>query len=322
MINWASADSPAASVSGNGSQASVPTLPLLSEAIASKIDVWGEAAMRQTNGASYEFFEHLLPPPRYVHADFRYYPIVLSAPNSRVKARLISDGSGLNLVGGSRSWNAVGTAVMFRVGPDEFKFGGIPNRLEHPTLAEGYLPIPTIRYAHASETYALEAVTWPGPDLASNGVVAVCFSLKSGDNGIVTIQPMQSPVQFTNHQILDDKGNMLVALGEGNWTWERQRAHAKISAEQSAVAVIATKPFPETLPEGSGLSMHDYRQLRASCANIWKSLLDQGMRVETPEPLVNNAWKNLIIQNFSLISVWEKTILVPAARGFLWRRMG
>src|SRR6267378_2165194 len=98
-------------------------LPALSEAIASKTDVWGEAAMRQTNGASYEFFEHLLPPPRYVHADFRYYPIVLSAPNARVKARLISDGSGLNLIGGSRSWNAVGTAVMFRVGPDEFKFG-------------------------------------------------------------------------------------------------------------------------------------------------------------------------------------------------------
>src|SRR5438067_6024879 len=103
----------------NGATAA-PRSPSLSEAITSKIDVWGEAAMRQTNGASYEFFENLLPPPRYVHADFRYYPIVLSAPNSRVKARLISDGSGLNLQGGSRSWNAVGTQVMFRVGSDEF----------------------------------------------------------------------------------------------------------------------------------------------------------------------------------------------------------
>jgi hypothetical protein len=79
-------------------------LPPLSAALESKIDVWGEAAMRETNGASYEFFQNLLPPPRYVHADFRYYPIVLSAPDSRVKARLISDGSGLNLQGGSRSW--------------------------------------------------------------------------------------------------------------------------------------------------------------------------------------------------------------------------
>src|SRR5262245_3102185 len=74
----------------------IQPLPSLSEAIASKRDLWREAAMRQTNGASYEFFESLLPQPRYVHADFRYYPIVLSAPNSQVKARLISDGSGLN----------------------------------------------------------------------------------------------------------------------------------------------------------------------------------------------------------------------------------
>src|SRR6266702_2378061 len=116
---------PATAATENPSMQPGSGLPPLSEALASKTDLWGEAAMRQTNGASYEFFEHLLPPPRYVHADFRYYPIVLSAPNSRVKARLISDGSGLNLAGGARSWNAVGTAVTFRVGSDEFKFGGI-----------------------------------------------------------------------------------------------------------------------------------------------------------------------------------------------------
>src|ERR1051325_7142742 len=72
-------------------------LPSLAEVVASKIDLWGEAAMRQTNGASYEFFEKLLPPPRYVNADFHYYPIVLSAPNAKVKSRLISNGSGINL---------------------------------------------------------------------------------------------------------------------------------------------------------------------------------------------------------------------------------
>src|SRR5205823_11396325 len=98
-------------------------LPTLEEAVAAKRDVWGEAAIAQPNGASYEFFKNIIPPPRYVHADFRYYPIVLSAPNESIKARLISDGSGVNLHGGSRSWNDVGTSVTFRVGPDEFLFG-------------------------------------------------------------------------------------------------------------------------------------------------------------------------------------------------------
>src|SRR5437667_8145410 len=107
-------------------------LPNLSEAAAAKKDVWGEAALAQPNGPSYEFFENLLPPPRYVNADFKYYPIVLSAPNAKVKARLISNGSGINLRGGARSWNDIGTPVIFRVGPDEFIFGAIRDRLSEP----------------------------------------------------------------------------------------------------------------------------------------------------------------------------------------------
>jgi hypothetical protein len=68
-------------------------LPSLDEAMSSRTDLWGELAMRQPNGPSYEFFAPILPPLRYVNADFRYYPIVLSAPNATVKARLIANGT-------------------------------------------------------------------------------------------------------------------------------------------------------------------------------------------------------------------------------------
>ena len=60
-------------------QRASPQLPSVQEMIASRTDVWGDAAMRQPNGASYEFFENLLPPLRWVNTDFRHYPIVLSA---------------------------------------------------------------------------------------------------------------------------------------------------------------------------------------------------------------------------------------------------
>jgi hypothetical protein len=289
-------------LSGVAAETPKPQLPSLSEVLDAKHDLWGEAAMKQRNGASYEFFKDLLPPPRYVHADFRYYPIVLSAPNARVKARLISDGSGLNLPGGARSWNAVGTPVMFRVGPDEFKFGGIPGRLEHPTLAEGYLPIPTIRYSHASEKYELEAFAVTEAELGSNCAVAVKFSLASGNEGIVTIQPMQSQVRFTNHQILDETGNVIVSL-DSNWTWERQRAHAKITPHRSAVAAVFTKPFSKEVGAvGSGCTMEDYVKAKSMGVARWNSLLSNSMHLETPEPLVNNAWRNLIIQNVELIN--------------------
>src|SRR3954468_12373142 len=102
-------------------------LPTFDQAMAAKQDVWGLAAMAQTNGASYEFFEKLLPPLRYVNAAFHYYPIPLSGPNAPIKARLISNGSGINLPAGARSWNELGTAVTFRVGPDEFLFGSLPD---------------------------------------------------------------------------------------------------------------------------------------------------------------------------------------------------
>jgi hypothetical protein len=55
-------------------------LPKPAEMAAAREDVWGEAAIRQPGGPSYEFFRDLLPPLRYVNTAFRHYPIVLSAP--------------------------------------------------------------------------------------------------------------------------------------------------------------------------------------------------------------------------------------------------
>lgn len=73
--------------------------------------------MNEPNGPSFEFFRDLIPPPRYVHADYRYYPLILSAPNALVKSSLVFNGCGLNLRGGARSWTDNGTPVTFRVGP-------------------------------------------------------------------------------------------------------------------------------------------------------------------------------------------------------------
>src|SRR4051812_15641089 len=178
--------------------------PSFEEAIAAREDVWGLAAMQQTNGASYEFFEKLLPPLRYVNAAFHYYPISLSAPNAPVKARLISNGSGLNSPAGARSWNDIGTRVTFHVGPDEFGFGTLRDRVSEPTLAEGWLPIIQIQYKHPSppytdgplpldhpipepipEIYRLETFASTDSALAGNGVVFLKFDLVQGTNGWV-----------------------------------------------------------------------------------------------------------------------------------------
>jgi hypothetical protein len=290
-----------ASVCFNTLAAPPQNLPTLEEVVAAKRDLWGEAAMLQPNGASYEFFKDLLPPPRYVNADFHFYPIVLSAPNAKVKARLISNGSGINLNGGARSWHDVGTPVTFRVGPDEFRFGEILNRLEHPTLAEGYLPIAEIRYVHGWNIFKEEAFASVDPLLASNGVVFVKFTLAHGSNDFITAQFDSKSIRFAKGKVTDDQGQLLARLDK-SWNWDRNAAHAKISTTNSATLVIFTKPLSAEAVESNLISssMFDYSLQRQKCVDTWKQILSQGMDVETPEPLVNNAWKNLIIQNFTI----------------------
>jgi hypothetical protein len=296
--------------------AAATPLPTPAEALQATRDVWGEAAMAQPNGASYEFFAPLLPPPRYVNADFRHYPIVLSAPRAKVKARLISNGSGVNLRGGARSWNDPGAPVTFRVGPDEFLFGGLPERTFEPALAEGWLPIFEIHYRHTSpvqsegavpldqvrpvregEIYRLEAFASTEPTLAEHGVVFVQFALAQGRSGSVAVNVGDgAPVAFDRGGVTNAAGERLVQF-DSRWRWERGRAVARLMAGEVVTLAIATKPLP-----AGWTGTFDYAAERARCVATWRESLAPGMNVVTPEPRVNEAWRHLLVQNFGLIS--------------------
>jgi hypothetical protein len=282
-------------------------------------DFYGEAAMRQPNGPSYEFFAPLLPPPRYVNADFHYYPIVLSAPNAKVKARIISNGSGVNLRGGARSWHDNGQPVTFRVGPDEFIFGTVRDRLSEPTLAEGYLPIVSIQYRHPSpfqsegevpidqkptqrtpEIYQLEAFASTDNSLAENAVVFVKFSLTQGTNAHIAADfGVDGKFNFADGKVTDDQGH-IVALFDKNWKRDRGLFVANFKQGTSVVLAIPTRPLESSA--AFAVTMAEFDRQRAACAETWRGILAKGMQVETPEPLVNNAWRNLLCQNFELIN--------------------
>src|SRR5215211_1075406 len=133
----------------------------LDEVLKSKTDLWGEAALKQPGGPTYEYFEKLLPPFRYVDAPFRVYPIVLSAPAAPEKVRLIGDGSQINALARQLNWiGEKGTPVAFRVGMTRETFGSNVKNLIGPKLAGGYLPIVQMHYRdaegglYAQETFA------------------------------------------------------------------------------------------------------------------------------------------------------------------------
>lgn len=299
-----------------------PTIHIVTsfeEAMKSKRDLWGEAAMAEPNGASYELFAPLLPPPRYVNADFRYYPIVLSAPNSRVKARLISNGSGINIRGGARSWRDVGTPVTFRVGPDEFLFGSLRGRLSEPVLAEGWLPIPEICYSHRTpvqsegnvpldqekhelppEIYSLEAFASTDPVLADKGVVFVKFNLKQGTDGYIAVEVETNPTPtFKDGKLIDQKGQVL-AMFDDRWKQKGKLMKAWLQPGIAATLAIPTQPLDQATP--LNLSSATYALQREACVRTWKTIVAKGMQIVTPEPLVNNVYRNSLCQIFQLIN--------------------
>src|SRR5437762_7874054 len=133
------------------------TVPSAKEMAASPLDLWGEAAVRQPGGPSYEFFKDLLPPLRYVNTEFRHYPIVLGTPGGTVKARCVSNGSAVNARANKKPmWKEGGVPVHFFVGENADPFGAEVPRLDGPRYAEGYLPIVQVGYARGKTVYEQE----------------------------------------------------------------------------------------------------------------------------------------------------------------------
>src|SRR5205807_6316922 len=123
-------------------------------------------------GPTYEFFAGLLPPLRYVDADFLHYPIVLSAPSATVKARVLSNDSAINALARQPNYvTEAGTPVHIHVGRDREIYGADLARLDGPHFAEGWLPIVQSRYTVDGERYGQAVFAAVDEPLAAAGAV-------------------------------------------------------------------------------------------------------------------------------------------------------
>ncbi len=288
-----------------GAASSTNALPTLEEALAARQDVWGLAAMRQTNGPNYDFFAKLLPPLRYVNADFCYYPITLSGIASPCKARLVSNGSAINAHAGLKTWKEVGTPITFRVGGEIF--GNDPRRLDGPHLDRSYLPIVKLRYQKAVRFCEEEAFAAVEPALASNGVVFVRFTGQGrGDDEISATFETGSPLHILKGTVQTTNLEVLAWFDE-SWHWiaSENRLVATLGSGTRASLALATKPMtmdgalppPGVIAPLSWSARFDAERRR--CVNAWQALLYHGTQLEAPEPRVNNAWRTLIVSLFT-----------------------
>jgi hypothetical protein len=284
----------------NGQTAS-PQLPSVQEMIASRTDVWGDAAMRQPNGANYEFFENLLPPLRWVNTDFRHYPIVLSAPRAPQKTRLVSNGSAINpRAEKPPMWYEQGAPVAFFVGEDAEPFGEDLTRLDGPGYLDGFLPVVQLTYRQSGVAYHEEVFAPVDEKLAASGTSMVRFSLRGDASASGRIEARidaAGTLRVDDGAICNEEGKCLLAFA-GPWEWnaERNALVAKLVGEQTAELAIYTKPASAQ----ESITRAKYEDTRKACVEAWKSFLARSVTLVTPETRVNDAWRAMLIGTYML----------------------
>ncbi len=282
----------------------VRALPGVAEVVASKLDLWGEAALREPGGPSYEFFEKLLPPLRYVDAGFLHYPILLSAPGAAAKTRFVSNGSAFNALGRTPVWvNEIGVPIEVRVGDARETFGADSARLDGPRYVDGFLPIVQVGYAHGSERYGEECFASVDEKLAATGATCVRFDFAATDGGRIELRfdAGTTLIPGAGGKVRDAAGKVL-ATYDDNWAWipSRNMLLSKERHAASGYVLIFTQPVDAA--DAPVASAERYRHERELAVARWNSLLASGMQVEVPEARVNHAWRALVIGNFAILA--------------------
>src|SRR4051812_1210063 len=274
--------------------------------IAAKSDIVGEAALQQPRGASYEFFEKVLPPLRYVDALYKHYPIVLAAPRSLVKSKVLSNGAIINPLARHYQWiGEAGIPWHVTLGPRHLPFGADLAKLKGPHFAEGYLPIVQLEYASKDGTYREECFAATDPKLAAAGAIFVRFEFPGADRGRIDLE-MESGTELLRegaqrHLVLDPDKKVRLAYDE-NFEWRAARSCLMSKEKHAAVAYIVVFTAPADPSDAVANRAHWYNQEREKCARTWNDVLAAGTKVSVPEPYVNNAWRSLLVGTYMIFA--------------------
>jgi hypothetical protein len=278
--------------------------PTPQQIIDSKTDLLGEAALKQPGGPSFEFFADKLPPLRYVDARYKHYPIVLAAPRSEVKAKVLSNGSIINPLARRYEWiGEAGIPWHVTLGPRHLPFGEDLRKLKGPHYADGYLPVVQLEYASDDGTYREECFAATDPELAAVGAIFVRFDFPGANRGRIDVE-MESGTELLAggaklHLVVDAAKKVRLAYDD-NFEWRAARSclMSKEKHAASAYIIVFTTPADPSMV----VKAHEqsYKLHRAECAKTWNKLLAEGTRVRVPEPYVNNAWRSLVVGTYMI----------------------
>ncbi len=275
-------------------------LPSVQEIIKARTDVWGDAARREPNGASYEFFKNLLPPLLWVNTDFRYYPLVLSAPRSPHKARFVSNGSAINARANKPPmWYEQGVPVSFYVGRSPERFGEYLSQLDGPAYLDGYLPVVSLKYRGQGAVYREEVFAPVDGAAADRGTTMLRFSIAQGHGRVEARFDAKAPLHIQNGEVLNAKGRSLAAFSS-LWQWDadRKALTTQLDDKQTVELAIFTRPAEP----GRAMTAEAFDGQQRECVKAWRDLLNRGAKFVVPELIVNDAWRATLVGNLMLAS--------------------
>ena len=104
-------------------------------------------------------------------------------------------------------------------------------------------------------------------------------------------------LRIRNGEVLNGKGQCLLAFGH-EWRWDAKRKALTAELKEGAAVELAifTKPLAATMPVSSAI----FDKQKKQCVEFWTNWLNHNFKFVTPEAIVNDAWRAMLIGNFMI----------------------
>jgi pimeloyl-ACP methyl ester carboxylesterase len=273
-------------------------------ALSTRHDVWGNALLNAPDGPSYEAARRLLPPLLYARAPGKraltesgvyYLPFgqPLGARGAGSVALHVADGSQViaERVGGRRLTILVGAKGRER-------YGSCLARLGPARLAAGWQPILSTTYTDASRVrYRQESFATQASETGSL-VSFIRLDVDARRSSVKFVQLRLRPSVPRLRQVL--------AFSRGGAV-KRSVLTYRIRRGTTRTIYLAWINYPGR--RGLAVDAARYDRARRAVGAYWSARLREGTQIVVPERRVNDAYRNLLVQN--LLLTWRYSIGNP-----------
>ena len=292
------------------------------QALSSKTDLWGEQAMNQPDGPTYDSVKGYLTPLMYALApaasgsyltDSGVYYIPFGQPTSPSTpghfALHVADGS--QIISDASGGRSMG---IFVGSTGAERYGECIADLDAPELLDGYLPILETTYRdHDGITYSQEsfAAPLPGTNLLASyvKVTAQATASASAHAAVLRFHTCDCNLALSGNRLVSGGSTYLYAAAGSTFSGRNLDYPVDLSdgAPHSAY-VVRLNNASATAPDVT-VDEATHVAARAQTKGFWDAKLGQGATFSVPEPLVMKAQRALLIQN--LLMTWRYSLGNP-----------